>query len=294
MDNLKGMGWMTLAMLGFALADTFIKLTLGALPVGQVIAIFGFGGALIFGGWAAAKGERVLNPALFTRPFVLRLASEVVGTICFIIALASIDLSLLSAIIQANPLLVTLGAALFLGADVGWRRWVAILIGLGGVLIIVRPGMQGFDVNTLWAVGAAVGLTGRDLATRAISRDVSTLLLAGWGFAAAGLAGLALLAVTGGAALPDGVLALQLAGALVFALIAYYAVTAAMRVGDIPVVTPFRYTRLVFALVLAFFVFGERPDLWTLVGAAIVIATGLFTLWRERVAGSRRNVLPLA
>lgn len=284
MDNLKGMGWMTLAMLGFALADTFIKLTLGALPVGQVVAAFGFGGAAIFGGWAAAKGERVFDRALFTGPFVFRLASEVVGTMCFIIALAAIDLSLLSAIIQANPLLVTLGAALFLGAQVGWRRWLAILIGLIGVLIIVRPGLEGFDANSLWALGAAVGLTGRDLATRAISRDVSTLLLAAWGFLAAGVAGLVLLLVTGGAAMPDATLAVQLIAALIFALVAYYAVTAAMRVGDIPAVTPFRYTRLVFALTLAYVVFGERPDMWTLVGAAIVIATGLYTLWRERLA----------
>lgn len=283
MDNLKGMGWMTLAMLGFALADTFIKLTLGALPVGQVIAIFGFGGAVIFGVWAVVKGDTFFDWGLFTKAFVLRLVSEVVGTMCFIIALASIELSLLSAIIQANPLLVTLGAAIFLGADVGWRRWVAILIGLIGVLIIVRPGLAGFDANSLWALGAAIGLTGRDLTTRAIPRDVSTLLLAAWGFVAAGLSGVILLTVTGGAALPDGLLALQLTGALIFALVAYYAVTAAMRVGDIPTVTPFRYTRLVFALILAFFVFHERPDMWTLIGAAIVIATGLYTLWRERV-----------
>lgn len=286
MDNLKGMGWMTLAMLGFALADTFIKLTLGALPVGQVIAIFGFGGAVIFGVWAVVKGDTFFDWGLFTKAFVLRLVSEVVGTMCFIIALASIELSLLSAIIQANPLLVTLGAAIFLGADVGWRRWVAILIGLIGVLIIVRPGLAGFDANSLWALGAAIGLTGRDLTTRAIPRDVSTLLLAAWGFVAAGLSGVILLTVTGGAALPDGLLALQLTGALIFALVAYYAVTAAMRVGDIPTVTPFRYTRLVFALILAFFVFHERPDMWTLIGAAIVIATGLYTLWRERVTAA--------
>lgn len=286
MDNLKGMGWMTLAMLGFALADTFIKLTLGALPVGQVIAIFGFGGAVIFGVWAVVKGDTFFDWGLFTKAFVLRLVSEVVGTMCFIIALASIELSLLSAIIQANPLLVTLGAAIFLGADVGWRRWVAILIGLIGVLIIVRPGLAGFDANSLWALGAAIGLTGRDLTTRAIPRDVSTLLLAAWGFVAAGLSGVILLTVTGGAALPDGLLALQLTGALIFALVAYYAVTAAMRVGDIPTVTPFRYTRLVFALILAFFVFHERPDMWTLIGAAIVIATGLYTLWRERITAA--------
>ena len=286
MDNLRGMGWMTLAMLGFALADTFIKLTLGALPVGQVIAIFGFGGAIIFGLWAMLRGERVLEASLFTRAFLVRLISEVVGTVCFMVALARIDLSLLSAIIQANPLLVTLGAALFLGQRVGWRRWVAIGIGLVGVLIIVRPGMAGFDAASLWALGATLGLVGRDLATRVIPREVSTLLLAAWGFVAAGLAGTLLLLREGGARMPDLTLSMQLAGALACALVAYYAITAAMRVGEIAAVTPFRYTRLVFALVLAFLVFDERPDQWTLIGAAIVIATGLYTLWRERRAAA--------
>ncbi|MBL4626568.1 MAG: DMT family transporter, partial [Roseicyclus sp.] len=95
---------------------------------------------------------------------------------------------------------------------------------------------------------------------------------------------LGLLMVQGGAAVPDALLSLQLATALFFALVAYYAITAAMRVGEIAVVTPFRYTRLVFALILAFFIFNERPDMWTLIGATIVIATGLFTLWRERQA----------
>ncbi len=286
MDNYKGMAWMTLAMLGFALADTFIKLTLGALPVGQVIAVFGFGGAAIFGLWAKARGERVMDRKLFTRAFVLRLVFEVFGTVCFVMALSLIDLSLLSAIIQANPLLVTLGAALFLGQRVGWRRWVAILIGLVGVLIIVRPGMAGFEAASLLGIGATFGLVGRDLATRAIPQTISTLLLAAWGFLAAGIAGLGILLVQGGAVWPDAVLTLQLTGALLCALVAYYAVTAAMRVGEIAAVTPFRYTRLVFAMALAFFIFGERPDAWTLIGAAIVISTGLYTLFRERAVAA--------
>jgi drug/metabolite transporter (DMT)-like permease len=198
-------------------------------------------------------------------------------------ALSTIELSLLSAIIQANPLLVTLGAAVFLGMPVGWRRLVAILIGLVGVLIIVRPGFDGFQRETLWAVGATFGLVGRDLSTRLIPRAVPTTVLALWGSVAAGAAGLLLFALGDDAVRPDAGLSAILGGALIFALIANYAITAAMRVGEIAVVTPFRYTRLVFALILAFFVFGERPDIWTLVGAAIVIATGLFTLWRERV-----------
>lgn len=281
MDNFKGMAWMTLAMLAFALADMFIKMTLDRLPIGQVLMIFGTGGALVFGVAARVQGARLLDPALWSGAVLARNGSEILGSVCFVIALAQIDLSLLSAIIQVNPLLVTLGAALVFGETVGWRRWLAIGIGLVGVLVMLRPGLDGGSAAALWALGAAVGLAGRDLATRAIPRRVSTLLLATWGFGAVTLAGAAMLATTGGAVWPDRGESSLLAGALACALVAYYAITAAMRVGEVAAVTPFRYTRLVFALVIAVLVFGERPDAWTLFGAAIVIATGLYTLARE-------------
>ncbi|MCU4653878.1 DMT family transporter [Roseibacterium sp. SDUM158016] len=281
MDNLKGMGWMTLAMLAFALTDMFIKLTVDRLPVGEVLMVFGIGGALVFGIAARAQGARLLSPMLWSGPVMARNASEIVGTVCFTLALSQIELSLLSAVIQANPLLVTLGAALFFGEKVGWRRWLAIGIGLLGVLVIIRPGVSGFEPATLWALGAVIGLAGRDLATRPIPREVSTLLLGAWGFGAVTLSGAVLLAISGGAAMPDRTEGFQLLGALLCALVAYYSITAAMRVGEVAAVTPFRYTRLVFAFTIAALVFGERPDHWTLVGAAIVIATGLYTFWRE-------------
>ncbi len=286
MDNLKGMGWMVLASLGFALADTCLKLSLNTLPVGQVMAFFGGGGALIFGLWAKAKGQRVFDPTLFTAPFIARLVAEAIATVSFVTALALIDLSLLSAIIQANPLLVTIGAVFVFGQNVGWRRWLAIVVGLGGVLLIVRPGGATFEPAALLAVAAAIGLAARDLATRAIPQSVSTLLLAAWGFAAVCASGLAMLPFQGGAAMPEPRVMLYLIGGLAFVLVAYYAITAAMRIGEIAVVTPFRYSRLVFALILAVLVFGERPDALTLIGAGIVIATGLYTLWREQMAAA--------
>jgi multidrug transporter EmrE-like cation transporter len=171
MDNLKGMGWMTLAMLAFALTDMFIKLTVDRLPVGEVLMVFGIGGALVFGIAARAQGARLLSPMLWSGPVMARNASEIVGTVCFTLALSQIELSLLSAVIQANPLLVTLGAALFFGEKVGWRRWLAIGIGLAGVLVIIRPGVSGFEPATLWALGAVIGLAGRDLATRPIPHE---------------------------------------------------------------------------------------------------------------------------
>jgi drug/metabolite transporter (DMT)-like permease len=220
------------------------------------------------------------------RPVMLRNAAEVLATVSFVFALSLIPLSTLSAVIQANPLLVTLGAALFLGEKVGWRRWLAIFIGLFGVLLIVQPGASGFDPNIWIAVAAAIGLSLRDLATRPVPREVPTPLLASYSFAAVSLAGLGVMALTEGWVTPTPAMAVIIPGGVLLGMVAYFAITAAMRVGEISVVTPMRYTRLVFAFVIALVVFDERLDTLTLVGVAIVVATGLYSLWRERRARS--------
>jgi drug/metabolite transporter (DMT)-like permease len=281
MDNFKGMGWMTLSMLAFALADMSIKLLAGALPVGQVIFLLSVPGGVIFAIWARIQGHRWFSPVLLMRPVMVRNLAEMLATVGFISALALIPLSTLSAVIQVNPLLVTLGAALFLGERVGWRRWLAILVGLFGVMLIIRPGTAGFDASIWLAVIAAIGLSLRDLATRPVPRTVPTTLLSSYSFAFAGLAGLLLTPFFGTfePLQPEQLVWLALGSAMV--LVAIFAITSAMRVGDISAVTPFRYSRLVFALIIAYFVFGERPDVWTLIGAAIVVASGLYSFWRE-------------
>jgi len=281
MDNLKGMAWMTLAMLAFALTDMFIVFITGDLPVGQILFLFGVGGAVLFGIWARLQGHRWFSPTLLMRPVMIRNGAEILATASFILALSLIPLSTLSAVIQANPLLVTLGAALFLGEQVGWRRWLAILIGLVGVMIIIRPGADSFDPNILLAVAAAIGLSLRDLATRPVPKSVPTTLLASYSFAAVALAGLVMMPVAGGFVPPSPVTWLLVLAGVLMGMIAYFAITSAMRVGDISVVTPFRYTRLVFAFVIALVVFDEALDAWTLLGVTIVIATGLYSLWRE-------------
>lgn len=284
MDNLKGMGWMTLAMLAFALTDMVLVFATRALPVGQVLFLFGLGGAILFGIWAGIQGHRWMSPVLLMRPVMVRNAAEVLATVSFVFALSLIPLSTLSAVIQANPLLVTLGAALFLGEKVGWKRWLAIVVGLFGVLLIVQPGAAGFDPNIWLAVAAAIGLSLRDLATRPVPRDVPTPLLASYSFAAVSLAGLAVMPFSGGWTPPTPVMALIIPGGVLLGMVAYFAITAAMRVGEIAVVTPMRYTRLVFAFAIAMVVFDESLDPLTILGVAIVVATGLFTLWRERRA----------
>ncbi|MGX0975290.1 drug/metabolite transporter (DMT)-like permease [Roseovarius sp. MBR-51] len=282
MENLRGSILMVLSMGGFALEDMFIKRLADTLPVGQIILLIGIGGALIFGTITRAQGRRLWSRDLVSRPVILRNFGELLGTLGFVMAIALTPLSSASAILQATPLAVTLGAALFLGETVGWRRWAAILVGFCGVLMVIRPGMAGFEPASLFAVLAVFGLAARDLATRRVPRTISSMQLSTYAFATLVPTGVILLAFHGTPAWPTAVNWRDLALALLCGVSAYYAIVAAMRLGDVAVITPFRYSRLVFALIIGVTLFDERPDVWTLAGAGIIIASGIYTFWRER------------
>ncbi|HBG97522.1 MAG: DMT family transporter [Rhodobacteraceae bacterium] len=282
MENLRGAALMTGAMGAFALEDMFIKLLARDLPVGQILMLLGAAGAAVFALIAAARGEAVLSRDAFARPVLWRNAGEIIGTTGFVTALSLTPLVSASAILQALPLAVTLGAALFLGARVGWRRWSAILAGMAGVLMILRPGFDAFEPASLFAVLGVVGLALRDLATRVVAPRISSFQLSAYGFAMLVPLGLAMLALGAGPVpLAAGDLGL-LAALVVLGVVGYYLVTAAMRVGEIAFVTPFRYSRMLFALAVGVTVFGERPDGWTLAGAALIVASGIYALLRER------------
>lgn len=283
MDNVRGAAWMTAAMLGFAFEDMFIKLLSGSLPTWQIVLIIGLAGALAFGLAARAQGQPLLTRAALSGPVLMRNLGEVVATLGFITAISLIPLSSASAILQATPLAVTFGAAVIFAETVGWRRWTAIFVGFFGVVLIIRPGTSGFDVNSLFAIQGAVGLVIRDLATRRISSDVSTTQVSLWAFAVLIPAALLLKVLSGQpAVVPLGTDWAYLGCIVPLGLLSYYAIVAAMRVGDISFVTPFRYSRILFALILGVVIFAERPDAVMLTGAALIVGSGLFTLWRER------------
>jgi drug/metabolite transporter (DMT)-like permease len=281
-DNLRGSLWMVAAMAGFSVEDMFLKSAAASLPVGQILMIFGAGGMIGFAVLAARRGERLLHPAILSPAIMIRCVFEVAGRLFYTLAIALTPLSSASAILQATPLVVVMGAALIFGERVGWRRWTAIAVGFAGVLIILRPGLDGFTPLSLLAVLGMLGFAGRDLATRAAPPVLSNLQLGVYGFAMMVPTGAVLLAVSGGAALPSALAAGQLAAATIIGVLAYYALTSAMRMGEVSVVTPFRYTRLVFALILGAAVFGERPDAATLLGSAVIVASGVYTLLRSR------------
>ncbi len=289
MDNMRGAMLMVLAMAGFAVEDALLKILSQTIPMGLVMICLGAGGGLGFAILAWRAGASVLAPSFWHPMVLLRNLAEIAGTAAFITALSLIPLALATALLQANPLFVSLGAILFFGEHVGWRRWVAIGIGLAGVLVILRPGAEGFDPNAGFALFGAVSLALRDLALRHRPADVRPLQLSAWGFAMLIPVGLGMLALDSGpvrlgpreAALMLAVVAIGMGG--------YHALTHAMRAGEVGVVTPFRYVRVVFGFVIAWVVFGERPDVWMFVGAAIVVGAGLYTLLREGRAARQRR-----
>ena len=281
MNNLRGSLLMVLAMAGFALEDMFIKALSRDLPVGQILIIPGVASAILFG---ALAGRRALTAPTAWRPvFLFRALAEATAAMAFVTALSLVDISVVAAVFQATPIVITMGAALFLGEAVGWRRWSAISLGLVGVLMIIRPGMAEFEPAALLVLVSVAAVAARDLITRRIDVAVSSFVVSCQGFAVLVPAGAVLLVLEGGGARPvTAASGAMLLGAAMFGAAAYYAIVQAMRIGEAGVVTPFRYTRLIFSLGIGVLVFGERPDALTLAGAALVIGTGLYTLWREQ------------
>lgn len=281
-DTLRGAGLMVVAMACFAVEDALIKSLTGAIPPAQIIWMLGLGGALAFGVWLQVTGRGIWSPDYLSPAVLRRSGFEVFGTLCFVSALALIPLATASAVIQATPLVVAMGAALFLGATVGWRRWAAIFVGFGGVLMILRPGGDSFDPAVLLAVGGMLGLAARDLATRTLPAQITGTHLSLHAFSALVPAGIGLQIVLGAPFVrPTTADVLTLTICVAVGMAAYLTIVAATRLGDISVVSSFRYSRMLFALLIGVLIFGERPDVATLVGVTIVIASGLYTLIRE-------------
>ncbi len=270
-------------MAGFAVEDMFLKSAASSLPIGQVMIWFGLGGSLIFVAFARAQGQSVFPHAVIERTMLVRNVFEIMGRLFFTAAIVLTPLSSATAILQATPIVVVAGAALFFGETVGWRRWSAILVGLCGVLVILRPGAESFSPLSIIAVLGMLGFAGRDLATRAAPKTISGAVLGVWGFWMVLIAGLGF-SVWDGAAFvwPGAPATLALGGACVFGAFGYSSLTRAMRMGDVSAVTPFRYSRLLFGVGFGVVIFGETLEPNMLIGSAIIVASGLYILARGR------------
>ncbi|MBU2956675.1 DMT family transporter [Paracoccus sp. 1_MG-2023] len=291
-SNARAALLMVASMALFAVEDAFIKLLGAGMGVGLLLILTGLPGAAIFWVRLRLRGQRMFTRDIRRPVVLLRTLGEIVGAVGFVTALARGDLAATAAILQVLPLALVMGGALFLGETVGWRRWLSVILGFAGVMLILRPGTQSFDPVLLWAVAGVFGLALRDLATRLVPRELPSDVLSGAAYGAIVPAGAALMLVGGEiAAMPSAVEWAYVAGTVVFGVSGYGVMVAALRMGEASMVAPFRYARLAFALIIAALLFGERPDGLTLAGSALIAGAGAYAMWREaRLRGGRSAI----
>jgi drug/metabolite transporter (DMT)-like permease len=273
---------MAVAMAAFTMNDTITKAVSAEMNFGQVMLVRGLFAFVLIG--ALALHQRAVRPlrTLMEKPVALRVTGEVGATISFLAAIVHLPLANTAAILQALPLAITLGAALIFGEPVGWRRWLAITAGFIGVLIIVRPGVEGFNQFTLLALIAVFFCAARDLATKRIPAKIPSLFITLLTTVMVTTAGAAILVPLGGWTPPSGRALGLLALAAVLVLTGYQCVIMALRTGDISAVAPFRYSALLWAMLLGYLVFGDVPDGMMVTGATIIVLSGLYAFYRER------------
>lgn len=281
--NLIGSFWMIAAMAIFAIEDTFIKGASSVIPIGQILIVFGMGGAMVFAVVAKLRGERLFVPDVMSRPMRIRVGFEITGRLFYGLAIAFTPLSAATVILQATPLVVVAGAAIVFGESVGWRRWGAIFIGLAGVVVIIQPGAESFSILSILAIIGMLGFAGRDLASRAAPATLGTAILGLYGFLAIVVAGVLYSIWDGGAFVwPDAVSGVYMAAAIISGVAAYACLMKAMRTGDVSAVTPFRYTRLLFGIGCGVILFGEELSVSMLIGSGLIVVSGLFILVRGK------------
>ena len=273
---------MMMSMACFAVEDTFIKLLSARLPATQILFSIGFGGAIITLLLAIVLSVNLADKILLNKHVISRTIADLFGALSFTSAMVLIPMSLLASILQATPLFVTLGAAILLGEKVGWRRWSAIFIGFLGVIIILQPGYGSFQLASLLGLAAVLCLALRDVVTRDMATEIPTLTVTFYACLAMGSAGFIAYPFFGPPIMPTTYETIILICAAIIGLTGYFLLVLATRKGDVSVIAPFRYSRLLFSLGLASLILGEKLTLPILLGGLLVVSSGIYTFGRER------------
>ena len=282
-DNLLGAALMTCCVLAYVLNDAVMKLLFADIDFFQAIFLRGLVSLpplLVL----ALMTKTLLQKysAKNQRFMIIRILAEIGTTVTFLTALKHMPLANVTAILQFLPLAITMAAAIFLGEPVGWRRWSAICLGFTGVLIIIRPGLAGFNSYSLLALAAVLLLTVREISTRQLDNKLPTVTVAL--STTLGITAFAALMLIGDEWAEINFVSWSLIIAAAAAVtVATLLSVVAMRTGDIGFVSPFRYTSLIGAIGLGILLFGEWPDGITLLGAVIIAFAGIYSLYREQL-----------
>ncbi len=273
---------MLASMGAFAAADTLVKISTATLSPAQVMFYLIGGAFIIFLLMAILQKDRLLDRRALSPILFLRYFSEVVGMVGMVMALTYVPISVVGAITQASPLLTALGAVLFLNEKMGWRRWCTFIIGFAGVLLIIQPGSVEFNLSVIWAIVAMLALAIRDLTTRLIPNDMPSASLATFTMAAALPCTALWVFYNGESFLPAQTNWLVIIPMIVLGAMGYLFIITSIRIAEVAVVMPFRYSRIIFLLILGIVVFEEKPNALMLIGAMLIIASGSYMMWREQ------------
>jgi len=288
-NNAKGIVMMLFSMASFALGDTFVKTSGSFLSPAQIMFFLISGGLILFALIAVAKGENLKEPRAFAPVLLLRYCTEMIGLLGMIMALTSVPLSIVGAVTQASPILVAVGAVIFLRETVSWRRWSSIAIGFCGVVLVIQPWGESLDYAVLWAVLALVGFSVRDLVTRLTPPDIASASLATFTMVAALPFTATWVLFTGEKFFPAEINWIIVGCMVILGSVGYLLLITSLRLGELSAIMPFRYSRIVFLLIFGVLFFGESPSLSMLLGSALVIVSGIYLMWREHVVKQRLN-----
>ena len=285
--NSKGILLMLISMASFAVGDTFVKISGSFLSPSQIMFFLIGGGLIIFAIIALVKGEKLIEPRAFLPILLIRYCAEMLGLVAMIMALTKVPLSVVGTVTQASPILVAAGAVIFFKEVVSWRRWSSIIIGFVGVILVIQPGGQSLDYAVLWAVAALISFSIRDLVTRLTPPDIPSASIATFTMIAAFPFTTAWVFFSGERFFPPGIEWPVVAGMIILGSFGYLLLITALRVGDLAAIMPFRYSRIVFLLILGILVFGERLSSSMLIGSTLIIFSGIYIIWREKIATKR-------
>jgi len=273
---------MAAAMANFTIVDAITKAVSTEMNIGEIMLVRGMFAIALIATLAWHRDALRSLPTLMMKPIALRVVGEIGATVSFMAAIVNLPLANAAAIVQALPLAITFGAALIFGEPVGWRRWLAITAGFVGVLIVVRPGAEGFSQFSLLALTAVVFSAARDLATKQVPVEIPSLFITLVTTVTVAITGAVILVPLGGWTPPSGRALGLLAFAAVLLLIGYQCIIMALRSGDISAVAPFRYSALLWAMLLGYLAFGDVPDAMMVTGASVIVLSGLYAFYRER------------
>ena len=280
---------MLISMAAFAVGDTFVKISGSFLSPSQIMFFLISGGLIIFTLIALSKGEKLRDRRAFSPILLIRYSAEMLGLVAMIMGLTKIPLSVVGTVTQASPILVAAGAVIFFKEVVSWRRWSSIIIGFFGVVLVIQPTGQSLDFAVIWPVAALVAFSVRDLVTRLTPSDIPSASIATFTMIAAFPFTVAWVFFTGQKFFPPGIEWAVVAGMIILGSIGYLLLITSLRIGDLSAIMPFRYSRIVFLLILGVLVFGERPTLSMLSGSALILISGLYIMWRERIVAQGLN-----